>query len=79
MRAHGLPDFRDPPVEHNGVIQLRAPGSGIDHNSPQFRVGQPACRKLLPGGGPGLGPLLAVHMRARTSTLPRPIWMICAR
>jgi hypothetical protein len=52
MRAHGLPGFRDPTVEHNGDIHLGGPGSGIDHNSPRFRAAQQACRNLLPGGGP---------------------------
>jgi hypothetical protein len=52
MRAHGLPNFPDPSAE--GGIQL-TPGSGINPFSPAFKSAQTACRKLLPGGGPGGG------------------------
>jgi hypothetical protein len=50
MRAHGLPNFPDPSAQ--GGIQITA-GSGLNPFSPAFRSAQSACRKLLPGGGPG--------------------------
>lgn len=51
MRSHGLTNFPDP---KNGRLLIKR-GSGIDPNSPQFGAAQQACRKLLPGGGPGGG------------------------
>jgi hypothetical protein len=52
MRSHGLPHFPDPSAR--GGIQLTL-GSGVNPFSPAFRSAQAACRKLLPGGGPGGG------------------------
>lgn len=51
MRAHGLPDFRDPTVNSSGVsISLAGSGSGHDGStSPQFRSAMQACRKFLAG------------------------------
>jgi hypothetical protein len=49
MRSHGVPSFPDP----SGRGIHIGPGSGIDPSSPAFRGAQSACRKLLPGGGPG--------------------------
>jgi hypothetical protein len=50
MRANGVPNFPDPGA--GGGIQI-SPGSGLNPQSPAFQAAQKACRKLLPGGGPG--------------------------
>jgi hypothetical protein len=50
MRAHGVTNFPDP--SSGGGIHLQS-GSGINPFSPAFEAAQTACRKLLPGGGPG--------------------------
>jgi hypothetical protein len=53
MRSHGVPNFPDPSTSGGGfTIKI---GSGINPASPSFRAAQIACRKLLPGGGPGAG------------------------
>jgi hypothetical protein len=49
MRSHGVPSFPDPSGQRIHI----GPGSGINPSSPAFRAAQSACRKLLPGGGPG--------------------------
>jgi hypothetical protein len=49
MRSHGVPSFPDPSGQGIHI----GPGSGINPSSPAFRAAQSACRKLLPGGGPG--------------------------
>jgi hypothetical protein len=51
MRAHGLPDFRDPTVNSSGVsISLAGSGSGHGSSlSPQFRSAMQVCRKFLAG------------------------------
>lgn len=54
MRSHGVPNFPDPSGGGGGIhIQI---GSGVNPASPAFQQAQSACRKLLPGGGPGAGP-----------------------
>ncbi|HEX4009319.1 MAG TPA: hypothetical protein VHX62_04900 [Solirubrobacteraceae bacterium] len=53
MRAHGVTNFPDPSA--GGGIQISS-SSGINPFSPSFKSAQSACRKLLPGGGPGAGP-----------------------
>lgn len=53
MRAHGVTNFPDPKAGSRG-IQIQA-GSGVNPSSPAFTAAQSACRKLLPGGGPGAG------------------------
>jgi hypothetical protein len=56
IRAHGVPDFPDPQVSATGnsvSVKVRVT-SGITGN-PHFKSAQQACRKLLPGGGPGSG------------------------
>jgi hypothetical protein len=53
MRSHGVPNFPDPTTSGGGLsIKI---GSGINPASPSFQAAQSACRKLLPGGGPGGG------------------------
>jgi hypothetical protein len=56
MRAHGVPNFPDPKVSTNGneVKVAIAVNPSISGN-PHFNSAQQACRKLLPGGGPGEG------------------------
>ena len=49
MRSHGVPSFPDP----SGQGIHLGPGSGIDPSSPAFKAARSACRRLLPGGGPG--------------------------
>jgi hypothetical protein len=49
MRAHGVPNFPDPPG--GGGIHI-TPGDGLDPQAPAFQAAQQTCHKLLPGGGP---------------------------
>jgi hypothetical protein len=42
MRAHGVPDFRDPTFPPGGGIALQA-GPGVDPNSPAFQHAQQVC------------------------------------
>jgi hypothetical protein len=53
MRSHGVPNLPDSATAGGGVT-IQA-GSGIDPASPAFQQAEKACRKLLPGGGPGGG------------------------
>jgi len=53
MRAEGVPNFPDP--TGGGGIHISS-SSGVNPNSPAFRVAQSKCRHLLPGGGPPTGP-----------------------
>jgi len=56
MRAHGVANFPDPRITTNGSevrVAVRVT-PGITRN-PLFESAQQACRKLLPGGGPGEG------------------------
>jgi hypothetical protein len=54
VRAHGVPNFPDPKVSTDGseVRVAIAVNLSISGN-PHFKSAQEACRKLLPGGGPG--------------------------
>ena len=52
MRSHGVPNFPDP--GSGGGIQIP---SGINPQSPAFQAAQKSCFGLLPGGGPGRGPV----------------------
>jgi hypothetical protein len=54
VRAHGVPTFPDPKVTTNGneVKVAIAVNPSISGN-PRFKSAQQACRKLMPGGGPG--------------------------
>lgn len=81
MRSHGVPNFPDPP-SGGGGIQI-TPASGVNPQSPAFQSAQNACSKLMPGGGPGRGPVsetrklamlrLAECMRAHgLTTFPDP-------
>jgi hypothetical protein len=56
VRAHGLPGFPDPQVSsHGNEVSVRvAVTPGLSSN-PHFNSAQQACRKLMPGGGPGSG------------------------
>jgi hypothetical protein len=54
MREHGVTNFPEPQVsEHGneGSVKMAVP-VGVGSN-PKFKPAQQACRKLLPGGGPG--------------------------
>jgi len=56
VRAHGVPNFPDPKVSTNGNEVKVAIGVNPSISSnPHFNSAQQACRKLLPGGGPGEG------------------------
>ena len=56
VRAHGVPNFPDPKVSTNGNEVKVAIGINPSiSNNPHFKSAQEACRKLLPGGGPGAG------------------------
>jgi hypothetical protein len=55
MRTHGVTNFPDPQISHNGSevsVKIAVPVGAVKGN-PQFGPAQAACRKLLPGGGPG--------------------------
>jgi hypothetical protein len=54
IHQHGVPNFPEPQVSEHGnsvSIKVAVPAS-LGHN-PKFKSAQAACRKLLPGGGPG--------------------------
>jgi hypothetical protein len=56
VRAHGVPNFPNPKVSTNGSEVKVAIGINPSISSnPHFKSAQQACRKLLPGGGPGSG------------------------
>jgi hypothetical protein len=56
VRAHGVPNFPDPKVSTSGNEVKVAIGINPSISSnPHFKSAQEACRKLLPGGGPGEG------------------------
>ena len=54
MHTHGVPNFPEPQVsEHSGGVSIKmAVPAGFGQN-PKFKSAEEACRKLLPGGGPG--------------------------
>ncbi len=54
VRAHGVPNFPDPKIttNGNGGSVAIAINPSISSN-PHFKSAQQACKKLLPGGGPG--------------------------
>jgi hypothetical protein len=54
MHTHGVPNFPEPQVsEHGGSTSIKmAVPAGVGQN-PRFKAASEACRKLLPGGGPG--------------------------
>jgi hypothetical protein len=61
MRSHGVPNFPDPQISHNGNevnVKLALPASAARGN-PKFQPAQEACRKLLPGGGPVNQPVVS--------------------
>lgn len=54
MHTHGIPNFPEPQVSQHGnstSIKMAVP-AGVGQN-PRFKAASQACRKLLPGGGPG--------------------------
>jgi hypothetical protein len=54
MREHGVANFPEPQISTSGnevKVAMRVT-PGITGN-PHFKSAQEACRKLLPGGGPG--------------------------
>jgi hypothetical protein len=54
VRAHGVPDFPDPKVSTNGnEVKVAIAINPAISDNPHFKSAQQACRKLLPGGGPG--------------------------
>jgi len=53
MRAHGVPDFRDPVFSGNSVRFPMPPGMNANiANSPTFLSAREICEKLLPPGLP---------------------------
>ena len=53
MRAHGVPDFRDPVFSGNSVRFPMPPGMNANiGNSPQFLRAREICEKLIPPGLP---------------------------
>jgi hypothetical protein len=56
VRAHGVPNFPDPKVSTNGYeVKVAIAVNPSISGNPHFQSAQEACRKLLPGGGPGAG------------------------
>ncbi len=54
VRAHGVPNFPDPKITTHGNEGSVAIGINPSISSnPHFKSAQQACKKLLPGGGPG--------------------------
>jgi hypothetical protein len=55
MRAHGITHFPDPQTSGGGISLMFKRGSGLDPQSPQFKVAQRACQNEMPGpkGGGG--------------------------
>ncbi len=54
MHAHGMPNFPEPTVsEHGGETSIKMAVPASVGENPRFKPAQEACRKLLPGGGPG--------------------------
>jgi hypothetical protein len=47
MRAHGVPNFPDPPSASGGGYGLIFGGSGIDPAAPLFRKAQQSCISIL--------------------------------
>jgi hypothetical protein len=47
MRAHGVPDFPDPPSGSGGGYGLIFGGGGIDPAAPLFRTAQRSCIAIL--------------------------------
>ena len=57
VRAHGVPNFPDPKVStHGNEVRVAIGINPSISSNPQFKSAQQACRKLLPGGGPGASP-----------------------
>jgi hypothetical protein len=68
MREHGVPDFPDPKVSTNGSeVRVAVGVTPAITGNPHFKSAQQACRKLLPGGGPGSssGPRLSTAEQAQ--------------
>jgi hypothetical protein len=56
VRAHGVPNFPDPKVStHGNEVSVAIGINPAISSNPHFQSAQQACRKLLPGGGPGSG------------------------
>jgi hypothetical protein len=54
MHAHGIPNFPEPQVsEHGGSTSIKMAVPASVGKDPRFKAASEACRKLLPGGGPG--------------------------
>jgi hypothetical protein len=54
VRAHGVPDFPDPKVTtHGNSVSVAIAINPAISGNPRFKSAQQACRKLMPGGGPG--------------------------
>jgi hypothetical protein len=54
MHQHGVPDFPEPQVsEHGGSVSIKMAVPAAVGGNPKFKSASEACRKLLPGGGPG--------------------------
>jgi hypothetical protein len=56
VRAHGVPNFPNPKISTNGnEVKMAIGVTPAITGNPHFKSAQQACRKLLPGGGPGEG------------------------
>ncbi len=54
MHTHGIPNFPEPKVsEHGGSTSIKMAIPARVGQNPRFKAASEACRKLLPGGGPG--------------------------
>jgi hypothetical protein len=67
MRSHGVPNFPDPQISRNGNevrVKLAIP-AGVGAGNPKLSSAHQACRKLLPGGGPGRQPVVSPAEQAQ--------------
>jgi hypothetical protein len=55
MRAHGVPDFPDPPSAAGGAIRFGFGAGGIDPAAPLFREAQRVCVSFLTRRRAGAG------------------------
>jgi hypothetical protein len=67
MHSHGVPSFPEPQISQHGSevrVKMVAP-AGAFKNNPTFNAAARACRKLLPGGGPGNQPVVSPAEQAQ--------------
>jgi hypothetical protein len=59
MRSHGVANFPDPQISHNGnstSVKIAIPAGSNFKGNPKLRSADQACRKLLPNAGNQVNP-----------------------